>query len=155
MAKARKTRTTKATKSTSRKPRAAKKTPSPRAPVSRAPAAGQIEGRHGPGTATFEGANFELVQPVAADWLPSMEERELAGRYGKVGGDPSNGDPNVAVGEMGAMRSPAGYPMQWGKSGDGSIVGPGRVIYNGVTHDDDAAVEQYKAAIGARKKRGG
>lgn len=96
-----------------------------------------------PAIVTIDGATLRLDAPVAADWKPSMEARELT-RYGSFGNEPSNG---AQFGQ--ALRSPAGYPMVYTPDGAGGFI-YAWVNYNGVNFPDDAAVFAYKEAVRRR-----
>lgn len=60
--------------------------------------------------------------------------------------DPSNGGKCVPPQPT---RSPAGYPLFYAIGAGNAPVGPARVLYNGQTFDDDAAVASYIAAVAA------
>lgn len=90
----------------------------------------------GPGVVEIDGAVLKLDAPLRSDWKAPMATREMT-RYGRFGGDPSNAP------EGKPKRSPAGYPLHYPIGGSG----PPRVGYGDTTHDDDAAVEAYKASV--------
>ena len=98
-----------------------------------------------PRIVTIDGASLELHAPIAADWIPSMETRELT-RYGSFGSEPSNG---ARFNQP--LRSPAGYPMVYTPDGMGGFRGSW-VNYNGVNFTDDAAVRAYQAAVKAQHR---
>jgi len=95
------------------------------------------------GLAIIDGLVFAIDEPIRADWKASMENRVFLAQ-GRIGFEPSN-----AFNSGLPKRSPAGYPMVYG-IGQYGPQAPGRVVYDGQTHDDDAAVERYKAAVRVR-----
>lgn len=99
-----------------------------------------------PRIVTIDGASMEVAAPLAADWVPSMTDRELT-RYGSFGSEPSNG---AQYGQP--IRSPAGYPLRYTPNGMGGFVGTPTVVYDGQTFPDDAAVIAYKAAVAERDR---
>lgn len=65
--------------------------------------------------------------------------------------DPSNGAKCVPPQPT---RSPAGYPLFYAIGAGNAPVGPARVLYNGNTFPDDAAVAAYIAAVAAARAAG-
>jgi len=87
----------------------------------------------GPGTVTINGATIALLEPISARWKPSLTDQLLT-RYGRQGADPSDAGPGQP------RRSPAGFPLvytPWGA----------KVLHNGQTFADDAAVEAWEEAV--------
>jgi hypothetical protein len=95
------------------------------------------------GLAIVDGLAMAIDEPIRADWKASMEARVMLAQ-GRIGYEPSN-----AFNSGLPKRSPRGYPMVYGVGQYGPQP-PGRVVYDGQTHDDDSAVEQYKAAVRVR-----
>jgi len=90
-----------------------------------------------------DGNQYLLFEPLNPDWKSSPTDRVFGGSgpSGPFLKDPSNGDATHS------RRSPAGYPLHYGISGDGSVFEgmPPRIFYDGQTFASDAEVEDYKA----------
>jgi len=90
------------------------------------------------------GVNVMAAEWISDLWLPSMEAWVFGHQPGTSVGEPSNAPAGLP------RRSAAGYPLIYAIGGDGQAVGAPRVSFNGVTHDNDAAILTYVEAMKTR-----
>jgi len=92
-----------------------------------------------------DGNTYLLFEPLNPDWKSAANNFVLGGT---ANGAPFLADPSNSDGTK-ARRSPAGYPLFYGKNLDGTIFGglPPSVQFDGQSFPDDAAVADYKLRI--------
>lgn len=84
---------------------------------------------------TVNGIRYMLKAPLNANYAGGMAATIFS--KGHVLFDPSNAPEGYP------LRSPANYPLSYAIGGDGKPVGAARVLFNGNTFADDAAVALY------------